>query len=385
MNEAGAIFQDFVKNILAVPQRLEVPHMSSEAVTAVAAQAGAVFRSEPTRLQIKPPVTVVGDLHGQLFDLYRILATQGLPPVTTYLFLGDLVDRGEYSVPTLMLVYAMKVLFPDHVFLVRGNHEDDDMARRSGLFQEVMVLYHDEAVYRSFLSSFDMIPLAASIGPSILCVHGGFNEEIKSLAQIDAVQRPIQECDRQLVDGLTWSDPSEQVETFAPSMRGRGCVYGVKAFTELQNSTGIKTLIRGHECVAEGVRYSFSRQLITVFSASNYCGFNRNKASALTITEDYQIKEYVFYLSQDIDDGLCVEAVCTKEPQKYSIMRRGSHNRRFQIMRYRTASSMPGVQKSRSNGETVTLHASTMFTPKHPTAQSLQSLPLMPPLKPVCK
>lgn len=380
MSEARELLQKFLTNILAVPQRLEVPQIKASDVKSVAYEALLAFKKEPTRLELVPPVTVVGDLHGQVYDLYRILSTVGLPPGHTYLFLGDLVDRGEFSVATLVLVYVLKILFPSNVFLVRGNHEADDMAKRSGLFQEVMVAFQDSTVYQSILESFDFLPLAASIGPSILCVHGGFGPQLKSLSQIDAIKRPIEDEDKSLVDELMWSDPSEQVELFGESMRGRGCVYGVKAFTQLQNSTGIRTLIRGHECVAEGIRYSFDKHLITVFSASNYCGCNRNKASAVTITEDYQVKDFVFYLDKDIDDGLCAIVETVKEREKFVVVRKYSVPRAMHMMRYRTSTGIITPSGAKAN---VSGHRPGGYCSGSGVARSLQSLPLMPQLQPM--
>ena len=148
------VLAHFTDLITAVPQLLDVPQLDEETVRSLALEATAHFAAEPMRLQLKGPITIVGDLHGHIFDLYRILGVHGLPPHQTYLFLGDLVDRGEYSVATVALIYSMKILFPNHVYLVRGNHESDDMARRSGLYQEVMTKYKSSEVVQLYMTHF---------------------------------------------------------------------------------------------------------------------------------------------------------------------------------------------------------------------------------------
>ena len=82
-----------------------------------------VFQSEKTLLEIPIPVCVIGDLHGHILDLFRIIYSNGSPMDNNYLFLGDLVDRGEFSTETVIFVFLLKVLFPNRVYLILGNHE----------------------------------------------------------------------------------------------------------------------------------------------------------------------------------------------------------------------------------------------------------------------
>ena len=74
-------------------------------------------------LKLHAPLTVGTDVHGQYYDLLRFMNNAGAPPQTSYLFLGDYVDRGKQSIESLCLLLAFKVKHPDNVHLLRGNHE----------------------------------------------------------------------------------------------------------------------------------------------------------------------------------------------------------------------------------------------------------------------
>jgi protein phosphatase len=205
---------------------------------------------------------------------------------TQYLFLGDFVDRGEFSFEVVTFVFLAKILCPTQVWVIRGNHEFAYVCSTGGFRSELSHLFHDELVFFSFTEAFSEMPLAAVLDRGILAVHGGICPQFRNLEQIRDLKRPIREFDDDIIDGILWSDPSDDLELFEPSRRGTGFVFGAIAFKNFVDANAIRTIVRGHECVADGCAEHFGGRLLTVFSASNYCGTTGNKAAVLIITQN---------------------------------------------------------------------------------------------------
>ena len=243
------------------------------------------FRKEPVVLNLPHDLVIVGDIHGHILDLFRILARFGFPPEQRYLFLGDIVDRGEFSTETITLVYLMKVLWPDHVFLLRGNHEFPEMCQRCGFSAELFGIYASGSLESTFHCAFSWTPLGAVINGTILCIHGGIGPEFKSLDQLNDVQRPIYGFDREPATTVLWSDPLKSLRGFRQSSRGCGFFFGPEALANFLRENNLTTVVRGHQSIEEGVDTSIPG-LVTVFSASTYCGLRPNKAGVFVLRED---------------------------------------------------------------------------------------------------
>jgi protein phosphatase len=242
-----------------------------------------IFMTEPIILEAKPPVTVVGDIHGHILDLIRILKEQGLPLETRYLFLGDYIDRGEMNTETIILIFVLKALYPDHILLIRGNHEFPDFADHSAFYSELYSLYNDEKMKDLFMDAFNYMPLAADIGSFAFCVHGGICPSFYYISQLMEVERPILDFSNELVRDVLWSDPDSSVEFYGPSPRGFGVLFGTKAIDQFLVRTGFRFLVRGHQSISKGCESTCNFKVITVFSASNYCGGDMNKAGVLKL------------------------------------------------------------------------------------------------------
>ena len=248
-----------------------------------------LFKSEPTLLRIEPPLVVVGDLHGHFLDLLRIIQKNGLPLTKKFLFLGDLVDRGEFSIETVTLVFALKAMYPSNVFIIRGNHEFDFLCKKCGFQQEVISMYNDVDVYDTFVEVFKYMPLCALIKEKIFCVHGGIGPMFEKLSQVEEIKRPVDDFGDSLLDTMLWSDPNEKIDQFELSVRGTGYFYGEKAFTKFLDDNKLSLFIRAHECVMDGACSCFNDRLITVFGASNYCGLVQNCSATVSIDKDLRI------------------------------------------------------------------------------------------------
>lgn len=265
--------------------KLTLPRFSAEDLISLCQRAEELFKQEPVLLRLPDGITIIGDLHGHLLDLLRILQTYGLPENKSFLFLGDIVDRGEFSTETVTLVYSLKILYPKNVYIIRGNHEFAFLNTRCGFSNELNQIYGDSKVFHAFLASFAFIPITALIDSKFICVHGGLGPSWFSINQASNIERPIDEFGDDLTDSMLWSDPNQYVSDFEPSNRGTGFFFGDSSLSEFLDLNNLKTMIRAHECVTGGCEFMFGGKLATVFSASNYCGLIPNNSACLTITE----------------------------------------------------------------------------------------------------
>jgi serine/threonine-protein phosphatase PP1 catalytic subunit len=166
----------------------------------------------------------VGDIHGQYYDLLRIFEEVGHPPDQKFLFLGDYIDRGPQNIETIALLLVYKILYPEHVFLLRGNHETSDVNALHGFKSECSSRYSPR-LWTIFNEVFDVLPIAASIGHKIFACHGGISPDIADVQFFDSVQRPVNPVDGPLAD-LIWSDPDPFDDGCHPNPRGQSFCYG---------------------------------------------------------------------------------------------------------------------------------------------------------------
>lgn len=389
-------------------------------LTSICEKSRQLFRDEPIIINIPGECIVVGDIHGHIIDLYRIFTTFDLPPKTKYLFLGDIVDRGGFSLETITLILVLKILFPNHIYIIRGNHEFDfrlfndkiecpnnsfysellesyqisDSSRRQNYHQTIQKRlgntlnsttnqppiqaaetqislqmrnknsisksstpnllqstkelntnpihrqsssplytlssslqfmrdlssehrkestnfehadrtqsYHHRHAYNlfnEFSETFSFMPFAAIFGESILCIHGGIGGSFVDLNNdLNHIERPIRDFENNTVENILWSDPLSDTNcdfdnlNFIASPRGRGCLFSKNAFDIFMHTNHLKLMIRGHQCV-DGIQIQYNSHLITVFSASNYCGLHSNKAGVVKILNDRSIHAHTF-------------------------------------------------------------------------------------------
>ncbi|OHS99929.1 Serine/threonine-protein phosphatase PP1 isozyme 9 [Tritrichomonas foetus] len=267
---------------------IPIPLVSLNVLRRLCDNAIRILECEPSLMRLKGPIFIVGDLHGSLHDLLQILHTCGLPPQTSYLFLGDYVDRGDFSTETITLLLAMLVAFPENVFLLRGNHEFADVCYSYGFKEELDKTYKDKFIFDIFCNVFAYLPLGAIINDKYFCVHGGISPHLHNVEQLNEIQRPIRVIEsHQIVEDILWSDPAlDSTSTFTPSTRGRGFDYGLVPLAVFLKSNHLLKMIRGHQCVAKGIQLGFQGLLMTVFSASSYESVGSNRCGVLSIAND---------------------------------------------------------------------------------------------------
>ena len=277
-------------------KQIKIPTVSATIMKQLILDAKEAFQNEPMVINVKSPINIVGDLHGHLFDLLRILDDNGFPDNGRYLFLGDIIDRGEFNVETLTLILLIKVMYPNDVYLIRGNHEFEQIVDHSSIKNELISMYPEEDFYDQIFDMFGYVSLGAIVdNDCALCVHGGICSNFLFVNQLNEIKKPVHNIEEnQVVLGCVWSDPKATTDTYGPSDRGMGETFGTTPLQTFLQKNNLFVMVRGHQVVEGGVEFGLSHRIATVFSASSYCGENQNKAGILQFVSDsrYEPKTY---------------------------------------------------------------------------------------------
>ena len=234
---------------------------------------------------ISSPVTICGDIHGQFYDLLELFKVGGDCPDTNYLFMGDFVDRGFYSVETFLLLLALKVRYPDRMYLIRGNHECRQITQVYGFYDECMRKYGHAGIWKAFTDLFDFMPLSAVIENKIFCPHGGLSPSIDTLDDVRKIDRFAEVPHEGPVCDLVWSDPDDRAG-WGMSPRGAGYTFGQDITEQFNHNNGLKLIARAHQLVMEGYLWHHDQSLVTIFSAPNYCYRCGNQASIMEVDDN---------------------------------------------------------------------------------------------------
>lgn len=323
-----------------------IPSFDENLLLDLCAEAQDAFKKESNILYIDGDVFVVGDIHGSLHDLMRILNFTDKNE-SKVLFLGDYIDRGCFSLECITILFALKVLRPDSFFLIRGNHEIDAMCSQYG-FKEEILNYHNpkktkklltnrdekeiftdeidfdlveeekkktsndnnpddnpcdeyfanrihsncykytEKLYDAFVSAFSYLPIGAIVNKYTFCIHGGICPSLDKVENLNLINRPITDFDENsLFTDVVWSDPAYNEEGwFTENQRGRGHSFNGAATVNFLKKNSLKRIIRAHQCVKNGTEEHFNQKCITVFSASSYCKPMSNRSGLIKIFQN---------------------------------------------------------------------------------------------------
>ncbi|PPQ63775.1 hypothetical protein CVT24_004317 [Panaeolus cyanescens] len=280
-------------------------------ITAICLAARDVFLSQPTLVELSPPVKIVGDVHGQYSDLIRLFEMCGFPPAANYLFLGDYVDRGKQSLETILLLLCYKIKYPENFFLLRGNHECANVTRVYGFYDECKRRCNIKT-WKTFIDVFNCLPIAAIVASKIFCVHGGLSPSLHSMEDIKRIQRPTDVPDYGLLNDLLWSDPSDTALDWEDNERGVSYCFGKAIINEFLVRYDMDLICRAHMVVEDGYEFWNDRTLVTVFSAPNYCGEFDNYGACMSVSEDLLC---AFELLKPLD-GAALRKEMTKAKRK---------------------------------------------------------------------
>lgn len=225
------------------------------------------FQHEPQLVEIEGDnILVVGDTHGDIFSTLSAFKTDAKYIV----FLGDYVDRGSYQLENILYLLSKKLEDPEHIFLIRGNHESPIMNRIYGFQTKVVGLYGYES-YRLFSNLFSNLGYSVLINNAIIGMHGGLARNLKEVKDILSLPKNDIIPANPVAFEILWNDPREDIDWFQPNIRGEGTFYyGREALGQFLENNGLEMLIRAHEPYPKGHEIMFGGRLISIFSCRFY-------------------------------------------------------------------------------------------------------------------
>lgn len=266
---------DFIKRLLDAGYAGKVTKsacLKNAEITAICHRVREVLLTQPSLLELDAPVKIVGDVHGQYTDLLRMFEMCGFPPKSNYLFLGDYVDRGKQSLETILLLFCYKLKYPENFFLLRGNHECANVTRVYGFYDECKRRCNVK-IWKTFIDTFNALPIAAIVAAKIFCVHGGLSPALGHMDDIRNIARPTDVPDYGLLNDLLWSDPADMEQDWEANERGVSYCFGKKVIADFLAANDFDLVCRAHMVVEDGYEFFTDRVLVTVFSAPNVSPF----------------------------------------------------------------------------------------------------------------
>ncbi|PWN22667.1 Metallo-dependent phosphatase [Microstroma glucosiphilum] len=262
---------DMISRLLEAGYSAKVPKpaLKNAEITAVCQAAREVFLSQPTLIELSPPVKIMC----------------GFPPSANYLFLGDYVDRGKQSLETILLLLCYKIKYPENFFLLRGNHECANVTRVYGFYDECKRRVNIK-IWKTFIDVFNTLPIAAVVASKIFCVHGGLSPSLANMDDIRRIERPTDVPDYGLLNDLLWSDPSDTALDWEDNERGVSYCFGKAVIQQFLAQYDFDLICRAHMVVEDGYEFWNERTLVTIFSAPNYCGEFDNFGAVMSVSED---------------------------------------------------------------------------------------------------
>jgi hypothetical protein len=287
------IFSLLPEEIPLVGSLIPLPHVPLALLQQLIVDVNEVLRTASPLIEVAAPCYIIGDIHGDIHDLLRIFASIPDAFAHQYLFLGDYVDRGDYSIDVCILLFTLFLLYPGKFHLLRGNHEFACVNEQYGFKDEVIERYGDAFLWESIDEMvFQFLPLGALVAGHFLCLHAGIGPGVDSLDVIRAIPIPLSSYEKdENVTAIVWADPRDEFPLFGPSARGIGVGFGAEAVKNFLTANRLKYLIRGHQCVQNGIAF-FGEKCITVFSSGDYAN-SSNSAGFLLIDDAGALRQTV--------------------------------------------------------------------------------------------
>ena len=254
----------------------------------------------------------VGDTHGSFSDTYTMIdyfiRVFQVNPHVKVVWLGDSVDRNPYDLQNLAFILSFWIMFPNNVFILRGNHEDASVCSRYGFSQHLYDKAGSKPVFQpvwdTIISFFAKLPLGmyCKIGEkNVFAVHGGIPFDVNNYSPIvlanveeglNCFQAEHFDMDA-LSQTMLWGDPDPTLisSDVAPTPRTGRPRFGEKAFNDFMDANHFNCLIRGHQKWQTGYNLFFDNRIVSLFSTSTYDGRNIGEAKFCRITPETELSQ----------------------------------------------------------------------------------------------
>ena len=270
-----------------------------------------ILEKDQSLIRIRSPCKIFGNLYGLYDDLMRYFESYGNPSddnqmgdinVMQYIFLGDFCDRGFHSLEVIFLLFALKIKYPQFIYLIRGHHEDKTINIKYGLGQECIDRLSDDirdeqSIFANINSAFNLLPFGVLVDNNILMVHGGIGSSINTLEDIENIKRPL-EVEQNVVNkeqlkviDLLWSEYDDNIDNINMNKerdkfkKGFIVKYGKERLNKFMDDNKINLLIASHQFVPGGFCTFNNDKLLIVFSATNYMNKCGNIGGMITIAK----------------------------------------------------------------------------------------------------
>ncbi|NVM44042.1 MAG: metallophosphoesterase [Candidatus Lokiarchaeota archaeon] len=232
---------------------------------------------------------VIGDIHGNLVSLLKIIKIIEQANPRYVIFLGDIVDRGPHQLECLILILALKIKQPNKYFFLKGNHESLEINQYYGFYQDFIFKFKDQSKFKDVLALYKVLPICALVNRTVLCIHGGIPEDFEVLKKLKGVKTKdlalLNKSVAKSLKQIMWNDPKSNLTGFSDSFRGKDIKnFGEDVFKDFMEKNKLNHLIRSHELFPEGYKWFFNKKLLSIFSSANYRG--KNPASYAIIKRD---------------------------------------------------------------------------------------------------
>lgn len=288
----------FLQTLIKNPEK--IADLGFDKLREIINEAKSIFKEEKLLLELNieenQEAYIIGDIHGNLNSLKRILNIIKKENPQFILFLGDIVDRGQFQLECLLIVLALKILYPNRYYLLRGNHETVEMNKSYGFYTIFNQKYARSDRFSIIRDLYKTIPISAILNDFALCLHGGIPENFEFLTEIQELQ--LKEVKKNIPDSIKegiyqimWNDPKQGLTGFTGSFRGPGIkFYGQDVFEDFMEQNDLLYLVRSHECFPEGYRWFFKGKLLSIFSSKNYRGESMPNPASIAIINDNTVR-----------------------------------------------------------------------------------------------